>query len=76
MKACGPEKPVGTRVFIGFDIRRSHDEISFRFDMMEKIAEARVHRIILDGLVNRCNAWGWVGEESFPERLPRRIGKI
>jgi hypothetical protein len=31
---------------------------------MEKIAEARVHRIILDGLVDRCNAWGWAGSSG------------
>ena len=48
VKAGGPDKPVGTGVFTGFDVRCGHDEISFRFDTMEKIAEAQEHRVILD----------------------------
>jgi len=69
MKARGPDKPVGTGVVPGFDIGRGHNEIRFRFNPMEKIAEAQVHRIILELVAHKCNSWGWAEEELFPERL-------
>ena len=48
MKAGSPDKPVGTGVVPGFDIGRGHDEIRFRFNPVEKIAETQVHKIIVD----------------------------
>ena len=48
MKASSPDKPVGTGVVPGFDIGRGHDEIRFRFNPVEKIAETQVHKIIVD----------------------------
>ena len=76
MKARSPDKPVGTGVFTGFDIRRSHDEISLRFNTTEKIAEARVHRIILDGLVDRCNAWDGPKKNHSRRDCPDESGRF
>ncbi len=66
MKAGSPDKPVGTGVVPGFDIGRGHDEIRFRFNPMEKIAEAQIHRIILELVAHKCNSWRWAEEELFP----------
>jgi hypothetical protein len=60
----------------GFDIGRGHDEIRLRFNPMEKIAKAQVHRIILELVAQKCNSWGWAEEEELPERLPDKSKRL
>ena len=76
MKARGPDKPVSAGVVPGFDIGRGHDEIRLRFNPMEKIAKAQVHRIILELVAQKCNSWGWAEEEELPERLPDKSKRL
>jgi len=46
VKTSGPDKRVGTGVVAGFDIGRSHHEMRFGFNAVEKMAQAQVHIIV------------------------------